>query len=90
MVEKEILLTFLSSLSSTGSNLGRSLTTCQTVDVPFLKLGHLKLMCLDCHQWKQSPFSMHLFCSLVESFPTLMMSTSMASGSLALVEVEKE
>ena len=90
MVEKEILLTFSSSSSSTGSNLGRSSTTCQTLDVPFPKSGHLELMCPDCRQWKQSPFSMHLFRSLAESFLTLMTSTSMVSGSLALVGVEKE
>ena len=91
MVEKEIFLTFSSSSSSsTGSNFGRSSTTCQTLGVPSLYLGHLELMCPGWRQQKQSPFSMHFFCSSAVSLPTLMKSTSMASGSQALVGVEKE
>ena len=90
MVEKEIFLTFSSSSSSAGSNLGRSSTTCWTLGVPFLKLGHLELICPDCWQRKQSLFSIHFLRSSAVSFPTLMTSRSMVSGSLALVGVEKE
>ena len=64
--------------------------TCQTLGAPSLYLGHLELMYPGCLQRKQSPFSMHFFRSSAVSFPTLITSTSMASGSRVLVGVEKE
>ena len=64
--------------------------TCRTLGVPSLNLGHLELICPGSRQQKQSPFSMHFFRSSAVSFPTLMTSTSMASGLRVLVGVEKE
>ena len=87
-IEKVTLLMFSSSSSSSmASSLGRFSVTWCTFGEFFLKFG---LRCPGSWQRKQSPFSMHFLHSSAISLPTLMMFTSMVSGSQVLVAVEKD
>ena len=91
---KETRHTTSSSLSSISFNDGISSTSSFLwILLTFLgkgKVGHVVLRCPAFLHWKQSPFSIQHFCSLGVSLEMWITSTSIASGSLHLVEDREE